>query len=300
MARRMSLVLRCMLASALALAAAAARAEIRLVDDNGQTVVLAAPARRIVSLAPHVTELLFAAGAGERIVGTVEYSDHPEAAKRIPRVGGLLALDLERILALKPDVLVLWLHGSAQRQLDALRGLGLALYYDEPRSLAGIARSLRALGRLAGTEEAAERAAREFEARVAALRARYAHRAPVRVFYQVWQKPLMTVNGAHLISDVIRLCGGENVFAGERPLVPVLATEAVIAADPEAIGTGVFPGEIGDGLDEWRRWPRLAAAARGNLFAIPTELISRHAPRIVEGAALMCEALERARRNRGR
>lgn len=296
----MNVVAQYMLVSALALSGAAARAEVRVVDDKGQTVVLAAPARRIVSLAPHVTELLFAAGAGERIVGAVDYSDFPEAAKRVPRVGGPLALDLERILALKPDLLVVWLHGSAQRQLDSLRTLGLPLYYDEPRSLADIARSLRTLGRLAGTEGPAEQAAREFEARVAALRAKHGHRPPVRVFYQVWQKPLMTVNGTHLISDVIRLCGGENVFAGERPLVPVLATEAVIAADPEAIGTAVFSGQAGDGLDEWRRWPRLAATARGNFFAVPTELISRHTPRIADGAALVCEALERARRNRQR
>lgn len=288
---------------ALALIAAAsfggaALAEVRLVDDSGATVVLPQPARRIVSIAPHVTELLFAAGAGDRIVGATEYSDYPEAAKKIPRVGGLTQLDLERILGLQPDVIVVWMHGSARRQIEALKTLGVPIYYNEPRSLADIARSIRALGTLAGTQARAEAAAADYERRVAALRAEYAQRSPVPIYYQVWRGPLMTVNGAHLISDVIRTCGGVNVFASLEPLVPVLSAEAVLDADPEAIGTGVHPAERDDGLGQWRKWPQLRAVARGNLFTVPADVISRHTPRVVEGARVMCEALEVARRRR--
>lgn len=280
------------------LAGAAARADIRMVDDHGRTVVLEQPARRIVSLAPHVTELLFAAGAGDRIVGAVDYSNYPEAAKDIPRVGSNRQLDLERIVSLKPDLIVVWLHGAAQRQLDKLLTLGIPVFYNEPRRLTDIARAIEQLGELAGTGRAAHEAARTFAAREAELRARYAGRAPVSVFYQIWQKPLMTVNGEHLISDVLRLCGAQNIFADLAPLVPVIATEAVLAADPEAIGTGIFDSQSRNSLDVWKAWPRLTATARNNFFYVPTDFISRHSPRILEGARQICEALDAARAKR--
>jgi len=283
---------------ACALSAAAAGAEVRLTDDNGQEIVLQRPARRIVSLAPHVTELLFAAGAGERIVGAVDYSDYPEAAKRIPRVGDNRQLDLERIVTLKPDLIVVWLHGNAQRQLDKLVTLGIPVFYNEPRRLADIARAIRQMGELAGTEVVAQQAAAEFVAREAKLRARYGGRAPVRVFYQIWERPLMTVNGRHLISDVMRLCGGQNVFGELKPLVPTVSTEAVLTADPEAIVTAIIDGRVQNGLEAWKKWPRLTAVARDNFFYIPTDFISRHTPRILEGAARICEALDAARTRR--
>ena len=274
-------------------------AEIRVIDDHSRTVVLERAARRIVSLAPHVTELLFAAGAGDRIVGAVDYSDYPEAAKRIPRVGNNRQLDLERIVTLKPDLIVVWLHGNAQRQLDKLKQLGIPLFYNEPHRLGDIARAIEQMGELIGTEAVARRAADDFTARETALRARYAGRPIVRVFYQIWKQPLMTVNGDHLITDVIRLCGGENVFADLKPLVPTVSTEAVLAADPEAIGTAMVDGKARNDLESWKHWPRLTATARGNYFYIPTDFISRPAPRILEGARLMCEALDAARAKRG-
>lgn len=283
------------LAATLVLYSAAANAEIRLVDDKGETVVLREPARRIISLAPHVTELLYAAGAGERIVGAVDYSNYPEAARQIPRVGNNQQLDLERIVTLKPDLIVVWLHGNVQRQLDKLLKLGTPVFYNEPHRLGDIARSIEQLGQLAGTETVAAQAARAFAAREAELRARYAGRAPVRVFYQIWQKPLMTINGNHLISDVIRLCGGQNVFADLKPLVPVISTEAVVEADPEAIGTAIIDSKAQDGLDGWKKWSGLTATARNNFFRIPTDFISRHTPRILDGAQLMCEYLDAAR-----
>lgn len=295
---RMSVPSRLALAAMSALCCISARADIRVVDDNGHSVVLGAPARRIVSLAPHVTELLYAAGAGGKIVGAVEYSNYPQAAKRIPRIGNNLQLDLERILALKPDLIVVWLHGNAQRQLDKLMQLGIPVFYNEPHRLGDIARSIEQFGRLAGTEAVASRAAQDFAAREAELRERYAGRSPVRVFYQIWQRPLMTINGEHLISDVIRLCGGQNVFADLKPLVPVISTEAVLEANPEAIVTAIIDARAQDGLDGWKKWPRLMATARGNYFFIPTDLISRQAPRILEGARLMCEHLDAARARR--
>lgn len=288
----------CVLGITFVLCCAAAHAEIRLVDDKGETVVLKEPARRIISLAPHVTELLYAAGAGERIVGAVEYSNYPEAAKAIPRVGNNQQLDLERIVALKPDLIVVWLHGNVQRQLDKLLKLGTPVFYNEPHKLGDIAHAIEQFGQLAGTEAVATQAARAFAAREAELRKRYAGRPPVRVFYQIWQKPLMTINGEHLISDVIRLCGGQNVFADLKPLVPVVSTEAVLEAAPEAIGTAIINSKAQDGLEGWKKWTHLTATARNNFFLIPTDLISRHAPRILDGAQQMCESLDAVRAKR--
>jgi iron complex transport system substrate-binding protein len=299
--RRASRPYKVLLAAVLAFAsAAAAAADIRLVDDAGRSVSLKQPAQRIISLAPHLTELLFAAGAGRRVVGTVAYSDYPPAAQGIARVGDSAQLDLERIVALKPDLILVWQDGNAQRQLEKLLQLGIPVFYNEPRRLPDIARAIEQFGLLAGTEAVALPAARAFAARLADLRRRYAGRAPVRVFYQIWDRPLMTVNGEHLISHVIRLCGGRNVFAELKPLTPEISTEAVLAADPEAIaGMSTEAGQA-ENLDQWRRWPRLKAAARGNLFLIDADIISRDTPRILDGAEQLCEQLDAARARRKR
>lgn len=296
----MHVKLRLVLAMALLLGATAATAEVTLTDDHARVVTLPRPARRILSLAPHVTELLFAAGAGGKIVGAVEYSNYPAPAKSIPRIGNNLQLDLERIVSLKPDLIVVWLHGNAQRQLDKLLKLGIPVFYNEPHRLPDIARSIEQFGRLAGTEAVALPVARAFSARESELRARYAGRSPVRVFYQIWERPLMTINGNQIINDVITLCGGQNVFADLKPLVPPVSIEAVLAADPEAIGTAVIDANRQNGLEHWKQWPHLTATARDNFFLIPTDLISRHTPRILDGAQQMCEQLDLARSRRPR
>lgn len=289
------------------LACLPAGAAVEAKDDRGQIVRLARPATRIVSLSPHATELLFAAGAGGHVVGTVEYSDYPEAARRIPRVGDNRVLDLERLVALKPDLIVLWWHGNSDRQIEAVRGLGIALFHSEPRDLEGIATSLERLGALAGTEDSARAAAADFRRDVAGLAERYSRRPPVTVFYQVWDHPLMTLNGSHLVSKVITLCGGRNVFAELEPLVPTLSREDVLARNPEAFVTaaagataaGQAHGPKSDAYAQWRDFPRLQAVARGNLFAVNGDWLNRATPRIALGARQLCEALEtaRARRN---
>jgi iron complex transport system substrate-binding protein len=277
---------------------ASSHAEIAVRDDTGQIVRLAGPARRIVSLAPHVTENLFAAGAGAYVVGAVEYSDYPAAAKKLPRVGGYSRLDLEAIAALKPDLVVGWESGNAPAHLARLRALGLPVFLSQPRRIDDVAASIERLGELAGTSAAANEAAKAFRARQAELRARYATRPPVRTFYQIWVEPLMTVNGDHLISDVMRLCGGDNVFAGLGQLAPTVTVEAVLAADPEAIVASGMGEARPEWLDTWRRWPSLQAVARGNLFFIPPDLVQRHTPRILDGAERLCTHLETARSHR--
>lgn len=275
-----------------------APAAITVTDDLGRTVTLAKPAARIVSLAPHTTELLFAAGAGERVVGAVAYSDYPPEAKSIPRVGGYSRLDYERILSLSPDLVIAWASGNEEAAIERLRNLGLTVYVSEPRHIADIARALRRFGRLAGTMAAAEAAADMFERRHQALRARYANQPDIGVFYQIWKDPLMTVNGEHLIARVIQLCGGHNVFADLPTLAPTISVESVIAADPEVIVASGMGNERPQWLDDWKQWPSIEAVERDNLYFVPPQLIQRHSPRILDGAERLCRQLHEARQKR--
>jgi len=282
------------------LAAQAVQAEIVVIDDTGAALRLAAPAQRIVSLAPHVTETLFAAGAGGKIVGAVDYSDHPEAAKKIPRVGGYSKLDLEAVAALKPDLVIGWASGNAPAHIDKLRALGIPVYLAQPERIDDVAVNLERYGGLAGTQTTARAAAAAFRARLAALREKYAGAPKVRVFYQIWKQPLTTVGGRQVITDVIRLCGGENVFADLKPLAPKVSVEAVLAANPEVIVASGMGEARPEWVDDWRQWPGLTAVKRDNLYFIPPDLIQRHTPRLVEGAARLCEQLETARGKRPR
>ncbi len=200
------------------LCCAIASAAVEVRDDAGRVVRLERPATRIVSLAPHLTELLFAIGAGDRLVGVTGFSDYPPAATALPRVGGLYGLDVERLLALKPDLVVAWRSGTAEAELDTLERLGLRVFRNEPRTLDDIATTMARLGTLTGDEPGANAAAADFRARVATLRDTYASRSPVRVFYQVWNDPLMTIGGPQPITQVIELCGGRNVFASVKML----------------------------------------------------------------------------------
>jgi iron complex transport system substrate-binding protein len=273
---------------------------IVVVDDRGRTVQLAGPAQRIVSLAPHLTELLFVVGAGERIVATVAHADFPAEAQDIPRVGTATQLDLERLLGAHPDLVIAWDSGSPRAQTGRLEELGVTVYYNEPGDFDGIARDLRRLGRLAGTDEPAGQAAADFLNTIDTLRRLYADRPPVPLFYQVWDQPLMTINDAHPIGEAVRLCGGQNVFGHLDTLVPRPGLEVVLAADPEAIVSG-GPGEDqADWLDPWRQWGNLTAVRRDNLFFIPPSLIQRATPRIAEGTRMLCEVLETARTRRPR
>ena len=272
-----------------------APAELRVTDDAGQAVVLAAPARRIVSLAPYITELLFAAGAGEYIVGASGFSDYPPAARDIPRIGSGVALDLERIVALQPDLVVAWESGSPADQVARLRALGMPVYISEPHALEDVGTSLLKLGQLTATGESARLGAAAYREQLASLRRSNTGKQPVRVFYQLWDQPLMTVNDAHIISDVIQLCGGVNVFAGMGLLAPQVGIEAVLARDPAVIIAAADGGNEQDIFNTWQRWPRMRAVHGGHLYTIPGDLLVRHTPRILEGDTQLCEILDRVR-----
>ena len=279
-----------------ALAASQVQAAVTVKDDDGNTITLQKPAQRVISLAPHVTELLFAAGGGSHVVGVVSYSDFPEEAKKIPQIGSNREVDLERIMALKPDLIVVWRHGSSERQIDMVRKLGVPIYHSEPVKLDDIPESVARLGQLMGTEKVAAPAATELRQQLAGLRSRYANRPTVRTFYQVWDKPLYTLSGKHIVSDALRLCGGENIFAKLAVTAPVVSVEGVLQENPEAIFATAEKNY--GGVNMWKPYGTLLAVRNDNLFTIDGNLLNRSGPRMIAGAAVLCEKLELARQHR--
>ncbi len=269
--------------------------EIRVTDDAGNQLVLERPVQRIVSLAPHITELLFAAGAGAAVVGVSEHSDYPAAALDLPRISGGNGLDLEAILGLRPDLVIAWQSGNPAHQVSRLRQLGLRVFVSEPSRLEDVMTNMERFGLLAGSPEQAREQAGAFRQRHAGLVRRYAKREPVRVFYSIWQQPLMTVNGEHLISDVIRLCGGHNVFEALPGLAPQIGIEAVLVADPQVIIAGGGREELSELHAMWTPWLELTAVKDGHLFTIPRDLMVRHSPRVLDGAEQLCQLLEKVR-----
>jgi len=281
-------------------------APVVAIDDAGRELRLERPPARIVTLAPSLTELVFAAGGGQAIVAVDSSSDFPTAAKAIPRIGDVSRIDVERLLALKPDLVVVWRHGNTTRELDQLEGAGMRLFRLEPQRLDDVVRAIERLGELLGTEATARPAAAALRERLAALRRGHANDPPVRVFYQVWSSPLMTISGKQIVNEVIELCGGRNAFAGLAPLVPQVAIESVLAADPEAVFTADERGNTellrrdfdAPAFAAWRRYPRLSAVQGRWLYVLNGDAISRQGPRIVDGATAVCGALDEVRRER--
>jgi iron complex transport system substrate-binding protein len=281
---------------AMALCGAAAQAALSVRDDSGQRVSLAAPAQRVISLGPHLTELVFAVGGGAALKGVIRYSDHPPAAQEVPVVGDAFALDFEAIVKLRPDLVLVWGSGLNERHKARLRSLGLTVYESEIRHAQGIADTLRRLGTLLGHEATAESAARRFESRWHDLARSHAGKPPVRVFWQLWHEPLMTVNREHLIGEAIAACGGVNVFGALPLLTPSVSWEAAVAADPQLIATSGRAGDAGRDFASWQRFANVSAVRRQRFAHIDGNLIGRMGPRFVEGAAALCEAIDAARR----
>lgn len=263
-----------------------------------------AHARRIVALAPHLAELVYAAGAGDRLVGAVEYSNHPAAALQLPRVGDAFRVDFEAVAALRPDLILAWPSGNSTAALQRLEQLGFRVVGLEPATLDDVGLHIAAIGRLAGTSAVADQAAAAWDTGLDELRRRHRDAAPVMVFYQVAPRPLVTVTGRHFIGQAIALCGGKNIFADVPGLAPVVGVEAVVAARPEAIvANALEPGPAGSAtgstLEAWRRWSGLPAVAKGNLYQIDPSLMSVPGPRMLGGIRELCAKLELARHNRG-
>lgn len=250
---------------------------------------------RIVSLSPHITELLFAAGAGDRIVGVDDASDYPAAVAGIARLGEPAALDVEALLRLKPTLVVLWNSGTPPGRKSELERLNLKLYVTDQSRLDDIGATLLEFGRLAGTDAAASAAAGRYRADLAQLRAHYAARPRLKVFYQIWDRPLYTLSGGHMVSEVLSLCGGENIFADLTMLAPSVDREAVLARNPDVIVIAAAGAEGARQSGEWGRFGGLRAVRDHHVFTVDPTLLGRMAPRILEGARAICGLLDQAR-----
>jgi iron complex transport system substrate-binding protein len=262
-------------------------------DDLGAAVVVPEAPLRIVSLAPGATEMLFAAGAGGQVIATVEYSDEPPAARQVPRVGDVAAVDLERLVALRPDVVVLWAAGGNPAQREKIEGLHIPLYQQQVARLADIPAAVRRLGILAGTAAAADRAARQMEARLAALTATYGAHAGRRpsVLLQVWNRPIYTIGGRHLMSDALEICGARNVFADLPEAGPIIDTESVIARDPDIIVAAAPAGEGAAWVADWKQLRSLAAVRGNRVVAFEDQALSRLGPSVIGATEGLCRTL---------
>lgn len=282
----------------LTLLALPALAEHCVVDDINHTICLPKPAERIIALSPGATELLFAAGAGHKVIAAVTFSDFPEEARALPRIGSYNRFDMEAIVAAQPDLIIAWKEGNPREQVEQLRELGFPVYHGDQRDFQDIASTIQRLGMLAGTEKSANAEAKRFLDGIAGYRNKYQNKAPVRTFYQVWVNPLMTANRKHFIGHAITLCGGENIFAGLDRLTPRIGVEAVLAENPEVIIAGGMGEDDPSWLSAWRPYSNISAVQKNNLFFVPPSTLQRPSPRLLEGIDLLCQHLETARGRR--
>lgn len=270
-------------------------AQVSAIDARGKTLVLPAKATRVISLAPSITELLFSAGAQNQLVGAVDFSNYPAPASAIARVGSYANFDYEAIIKLKPDLIIGWQSGNPAEKIRHLEQLGLQVFLLEPRRLSDLTGSVASLAQLAGDEKIAAQSIAAFNASIEPLQKANKQAKPVRVFYQIWHQPLMTLNDQHLFNEMLTSCGGVNVFGSLPALAPKIDIEAVIAANPDAIIASGMDEARPQWLDQWQRWPMLKAVKSGHLFFIPPDLLQRQSLRAAQGISQLCAALEKAR-----
>jgi iron complex transport system substrate-binding protein len=264
---------------------------VQVLDDLGLPLQFSQPAQRVVSLAPHNTENLFAAGAGSKLIGVSQYSDFPPPARGLAQIGSANNFDLEAIAALKPDLLVAWSGGNPRAQVERLAALHIPVFWSEPRSLDDIPRNIEALGALAGTRTTADAVARGLRAQIAALRAQSTQRAPVSVFYEMWDSPLMTVNGRHIISDGLAVCGARNVFAELRAIAPTVSIEAVLIRNPQVIVVHDEAQRAKEWIGSWQRFPQLRAVREQRFIILNADAINRPTPRMIDEIGKLCATL---------
>lgn len=268
---------------------------ITVLDFSEREVTLDQPAKRIVALAPHIVENLYSAGAGDKLVGVVSYSNFPDEAKNVPEVGTYNAFSLEQVLALQPDLVVMWGSGNGMQTLSKFEALGIPVYVSELRQLSDVPKSIRNLSQLAGTPAIGEAEASRIETELNALHRRYGEKRSLSVLYQIWNDPLQTVNGEHLISEIISLCGGYNIFGDARSLAPRVSIESVLLRDPDAIVASGMGEARPEWLDQWRAYPSLTAVSDEALFFVNPDHLQRPSARIVLGAQSLCQQLDQIR-----
>ena len=268
---------------------------VSVVDFSGATVTLNSPAKRIVSLAPHIAENVYSAGAGDKLIGVVSYSDYPPAVKDLPLVGGYASINVEKIIELQPDLIIGWESGNSSASIQQLQILGYPVYIDQPDTLADVARSIKDIGVLSGTAMEAVKVADEYTSKINKIENIFKSKSKLKTFYQVWNDPLQTINGTHIISDAIALCGGVNIYADEPVIAPVINIESILERNPDAIIASGMSSARPDWLDEWYDWPSINAVQNNHLFFVNPDHIQRHTVRILLGINAICSQLDSAR-----
>ena len=276
-------------------AAFAAPATRTVHDDTHAQVRVPADNCRIVSLAPGTTAMLFAAGAGSCLVGTIAHSKEPPEADKVPVVGDAETLDFENLLALRPTVVVVATDVVQKVRIDRIRALGIPVYEVHVTSLAQMPESIRRLGALAATETVASRKADQLAAQLAAIANRYKGRAPVRVLYQIWDRPIYTIGGKHVINDALNVCGASNVFADLATAAPAVTREAAVLRDPDLILISAPPESAAEWRAAWEKFPTLHAVRQGNVAPYTDERMDRMGPSVVDATSSLCEVIEHAR-----
>ncbi len=256
---------------------------------------LQVPVQTIVTLSPHLAELVFAAGAGDKLIATVDHSDYPEKAKQVPALGAYNKWDVEQVLALNPDIVLAWQTANGEQPIKKLRQLGLKVYVSEPRAVEDVASTIRHIGLMTGNPQIAEQKADKYLQGMRRLEQQFAHRKPVDVFYQVWSNPLITINDQQLISRLIQLCGGRNSFGTLPVLAPTVSIESLIQANPDIIVGAAKAAEHGQWLQNWQQWPSIKAVKNSRLYFINPDLLNRQTTRMLDGATRLCTMIEQAR-----
>ncbi len=268
---------------------------IQVTDDFGNEVVLSSTVKRIVTLAPYLTELVYSAGAGDQLIATVSYSDYPEASNKLPSIGDANGIDIEAIVKLEPDLVISWHSGNGAAIANNLSRLGITVFESEPDSIEKISSTISRIGKLTGTEQIAKNNIQEFINEIEILRSQYSNQKKVSVFYQFWNKPVYTIGGLHLISKHIELCGGENIFADQKTLSLNTDMESIIIRNPAIIIASGNDNQRPLWLDEWKEWRNIEAVRNNNLHHIPPDLIQRHTIRVTQGIKYLCEVMDIAR-----
>ncbi|EGQ7941540.1 vitamin B12 ABC transporter substrate-binding protein BtuF [Vibrio cholerae] len=252
------------------------------------------PAERIISLAPHATEIAYAAGLGDKLVAVSEYSDYPPQALELERVANHKTINIEKILTLKPDLIIAWPAGNPPRELAKLRQLGFTIYDSQTKTLDEIADNIEALSHYSANPDVGQKAAHDFRQRLQDLRTQYASNQPIRYFYQLSEKPIITLAQGHWPSEVFSLCGGVNIFADSEVPYPQVSIEQVLVKQPQVIFTSEHA--IANG-HMWRAWhAELSAVQNNQVWALNADWLNRPTPRTLDAVEQVCTYLKIAQK----
>ncbi|UWF48704.1 cobalamin-binding protein [Pseudomonas sp. N3-W] len=246
---------------------------------------LAAPAR-VVSLAPSLSEIVVELDSADLLVGVLDAGERPAPIKDVASVGSYGQLDMERLLSLKPDLLLLWPGSVGPAQREQLKRLNIPTYVAEPHDLRQLTTQIEAIATQLGRPQRGVKLAADLRQKLDALRERYRRETPLRVFYQVWDRPLYTVGGGQIISDALQVCGARNVFADLTLPAPQVSVEAVLQRDPEVI----LAADQAQ-LDAWKAWPQVAAVANKQLLMVTDKGLERPSGQMIEATAKLCQVI---------